>query len=162
MEKKKSHISVLWCNTYTHELSRRYTKLSNGHLLTKFTFLHVDTFFPSKVWSLLITAVPSLFLLLHVIRQKRRRKKRKKKNEERGTIPCCWLVLYVFAGPGGPLSHLCLRRQVLPQLPLPGFPTPSLALKIFLFFFLPPASAVMPLFLFSHFDCMYLSSESSG
>lgn len=60
--------------------------------------------------------------------------KKREINEEREPIPCCSLVLCVFPGPGGALSHLCLRRQVLPQLPLLGFPTPSLSLKMLFFF----------------------------
>lgn len=105
----------------------------------------------------------------------------------RATLPCCSLALYVFLSPGGALSHFCLRRQVLPQLPLLGFPSSSLPLKIlFIYFFFPFAASaffstppfpllhprlphhppskcfISPPFLFSHFDCVYLSSESSG
>lgn len=81
----------------------------------------------------LITADASCFLHLHIFKAK---KVMRKLNEEGETIPCCSLALYVFPGPGGALSHLCLRRQVLPQLPLLGFPTPSFSLKILFFFLL--------------------------
>lgn len=98
--------------------------------------LYVDASFPSELrsLSLLITTHALPFLHLHIISQKKRIIKKESENEERETIPRCSLVLYVSPGPGGALSHLSLRRKVLPQLPLLGFPAPSLSLKIFFSF----------------------------
>lgn len=52
------------------------------------------------------------------------------------TIPCCPLVIYAFPSPGGALSHLCLRRQLLPQLLLSWVSQPHPSLWRFFLFLL--------------------------
>lgn len=90
----------------------------------------------------LLTTTDALRFLTHLgtTKAKKHEVKRKEREvkRERENIPCS-LVLCIFPGPGGALSHSCPRRQVLPQLPLLGFqPHLSLWRSIFslLFFFL--------------------------
>lgn len=95
--------------------------------------LYVDAYFLANDGSLSLLITTDALCFLHILRHKA--KKKGEINEERETLLCCLLVLCVFPGPGEALSHLCLRRQVLPQLPLLGFPTSSFSLKILFFSF---------------------------
>lgn len=125
--------------------------------------IHLRAVFLKKCWAFLTT-----------LRGKKKQKKMEGCNKitevKNKTIPCCPLVIYAFTDPGGALSHLCRRRQMLPQLLLSWVSQPHPSLwRFFLFllqhllFFQPlPPCAILPSLLFSHFDCMYLSLGSSG
>ena len=108
--------------------------------------------------SLLIVTDASHFIHLHNNRQKGMLKK------ERG---CPLLLIGSLCLPWSRRSSVTFmpKKTSAPAAPSPGFSIPSLSLKILFFCsicFFPQPTATLPPCLFSHFDCMHLSLDSSG